>query len=51
MLDEVTGRLVAIAEEAQKDERPVADELFEIERRLQAGARRLTKLVAELGGR
>ena len=51
MLDEVTRRLAAIAEEAAGDERSPAAELFEIERELQGASRRLAKLVGDLAGR
>ena len=48
ILDDVLARLGAIADAAANDEGPVAPELFEIERDLQAAARRLTKLVGDL---
>lgn len=44
-LDEVLARLATIAESAAHEEQPIGAELFEIERDLQAGARRLAKLV------
>lgn len=49
MLGDVTARLGAMAEAAAGGDEPLSAELYEIERNLQGAARRLAKLVEDLG--
>ena len=49
MLDDVSRRLSSMAETAASGDEPLSAELYEIERNLQGAARRLAKLVGELG--